>query len=421
MANSIQRLRYFDGEFLRGNDLTDEQTYHVTMRRALSLGLHSPGIVKGLVLQQDADSIPPDLLFFSISAGLAIDQQGREIIVSAPYLLSSDNVLKRAGLQVGDSEVWITYSESATGLPSTGDALCNDSGQNTRIAESFQVVLKPKGVTLPKGTKDPDTDLGGIRLGTVTLKNDAINGWTISAADSVGRTYVGIRAQSIVSPDEIDTDSFSIAAQNVTPPAAGKMALAPPGYLDIGPGIFAHGNAFIEENLVVGDDFKLDNATYPNLPAPASIPPNGNVKLNGDLFLNGAFYGFLNGTWLGLGDYIKGLMPDVQTGYVDFDLSSPGNATSGSSKVSLQTSLAGFKNPPQVSVAVTGFQFLSNSNFTSLQSGNPNDAIQIEATAVPTPTGTQTLDLEVTWTVGPSVTISGQSMLPLTSIRSPGS
>src|SRR5262249_36603649 len=141
------------------------------------------------------------------------------------------------------------------------------------------------------------------------------------------------------------------------------------------------------------------------------------LKLNGDLFLNGAFYGFLNGTWLGLGDYIKGLMPDVQTGYVDFDLSNPGNATSGSSKVSLKTSLAGFKNPPQFSVAIAGFKLLSNGNFTSFQSGNPNDVIQVEASATPTQTGTQTLDLDVAWTVGPSETIGGQAVVPLTFIR----
>src|ERR1700745_85856 len=98
MATSIQRLRYFDGEFLRSNDFTDEQSYHVAMRRRLNLALHRSGIVQGLGLQQDEDSVPPTLLFFSITAGFAIDQDGREIVVSAPYTLSTDNVLGRAGL-----------------------------------------------------------------------------------------------------------------------------------------------------------------------------------------------------------------------------------------------------------------------------------------------------------------------------------
>src|SRR5262249_47703192 len=139
-----------------------------------------------------------------------------------------------------------------------------------------------------------------------------------------------IRALSVISPDEIDTDSFSVAAQNVTPVATGSP-LAPPGYLDVRPGVFARGNMFVEENIVLGDDFVLDNATYPKLPAPSAMPKNGNLKVNGDLFLNGAFFGFLNGSWMGLSDYILSLMPDVQTGTVTFDLSNPGTSTTGGS------------------------------------------------------------------------------------------
>jgi hypothetical protein len=219
-----------------------------------------------------------------------------------------------------------------------------------------------------------------------------------------------------VAPDQIDPDTFSVAAQNVTPPTGGAKALAPPGYIDVGAGTFVRGNMFVEQNLVLGDDFKLDNATFPKLPPPASIPANGNLKLNGDLFLNGSFFGFLNGQWLGLGDYIKGLMPDVQTGHVDFDLSNTGGATSGSSKVSLTTQLASFKNPPQFSVGIAGFKLLKNSDFTNWQTTHPNDQADVEASAVATPTGTQTLDLDVTWTVAPSFGPAPQA-LPLTFIR----
>src|SRR5262249_20569948 len=183
------------------NDFTDEQSYHVAMRRRLNLALHRFGIVEGLILQQDANSIPPNLLFFSITAGFAIDQNGREIVVSAPYALSTDNVLGRAGLQAGPNEVWIVYTETASGLPAPGYHLCDQSRQNTRWTEAFDVMLKPKGAAPSKNGQDPDADLGGIRLGTVTLHNDSINGWTITSADGLGRTYVSIRALSVISPD----------------------------------------------------------------------------------------------------------------------------------------------------------------------------------------------------------------------------
>ena len=410
MANAIQRLRYFDGEFLRSGDLTDEQNYHVSMRRRLTVGLHSAGIVNGLILEQDADSVPPSLLFFSVSAGLAIDQDGREIVIGAPYLLSSDNVLNRAGLQVGDSEIWIVYSEAATGLPSAGYARCDDPDELTRVAESFQLMLKPKGSTPNRG-KDPDADLRGVRLGTITLKNDPVNGWTITAADAVGRTYVGVCAQSITSPDQADTDTFSTAAQNVTPPTGTAKALAPPGYIDVNPGVFARGNAFIQHNLVVGDDFKLD----PSVGAP---PDTGNLKLDGDLYLNGKFYGVLSNKWFALSDYIAALMPDIQMGFRDFDLTSPGGATSGSNTVTLTTKLATYKNPPQLNASIAAFQLLKNSDFTGMQSANGGQSVQVEATVVGVPNADpQKLDLQVGWVVSPSFNNGGSQALPLTSIR----
>ena len=36
MSNQIERLRYYDGEYLRSYDFTDEQAYHIEMRRRLN-------------------------------------------------------------------------------------------------------------------------------------------------------------------------------------------------------------------------------------------------------------------------------------------------------------------------------------------------------------------------------------------------
>jgi hypothetical protein len=418
MAQSIQRLRYFDGEYLRSNDFTDEQSYHVAMRRRLNLALHLSGIAYGLEIQRDANSVPP-LYFFSISQGFAIDQLGREIVVSAPYELSSDNVLSRAGLQAGLNEVWIVYTETATGLPAPGYQLCDQPGQNTRWTESFDIRLKPSGAPPSTTGDDPKTDLKGVLLGHVTVTNDQVNGWMITDApppDALGRTYVGIRAQSIVAPDLIDTDTFQIQNQNVAQPTAGATAAAPSGYLDVGPGVFVRGNMFVEKNMVLGDDFLLDHTANPNLPAPGKFPPNGNLKLNGDLFLNGAFYGLLGGAWLGLGDYIKSLMPDVQTGFLDLDVSGAGGATTGPqppATVPLTTALTSYKKPPLFSVGIAGFTLLTNNQLTGLITATPNVPVQVLATAVAVPTGQQTLNLDLTWTVGPN----NLNTLPLQKIR----
>ena len=44
---AIKRLRYFDNQFLVEADFTDEQKYHLEMRRRLNRALHSFGIAAG--------------------------------------------------------------------------------------------------------------------------------------------------------------------------------------------------------------------------------------------------------------------------------------------------------------------------------------------------------------------------------------
>jgi hypothetical protein len=292
VTNPVQRLRYFDGEYLRSYDFTDEQSYHIAMRRLMNMRLHLHGVVYGLEIVMDQDSVLPSPLFFSIEPGMAIDKTGREIVVSAPYSLS--NVLTGPGLAAGCYEVWICYLENETGLPAAGYLDCNVQNQNTRFQESFQVMLKPQGGVgvVP--------DCGGVRLGSIDLQ-PGILGWQITKSNSLGRTYVGIRAQRIITPDE-EKDTFDITAVN-TPVPDQRL----PGYLDVYPGVFNRGNVFVKKNQVVGDDFVLDSTKYKNLPN--NIPATGNLKVTSDLFLNGDFFAYssTDSTWYSLKQYIQSL------------------------------------------------------------------------------------------------------------------
>jgi hypothetical protein len=408
MAHSIQRLRYFDGEYLRSNDFTDEQSYHVAMRRQLNLALHLHGIAYGLEIQQDANSVPPNLLFFSITTGFAIDQLGREIVVSAPYELSSDNVLSRAGLQTGLNEVWIVYTETATGLPAPGYQLCDQPGQNTRWTESFDVRLRLKGAP-PSGTgDDPNADLKGVMLGHATIADDPTYGWVITKTDMLGRTYVGIRAQSIVTPDQVDGDTpHNFTDQKITTTPAAS-AVAPLGYLDIGggppwgppggPGVLIRGNTYCARNLVVGDDYLIQNAdgTVPSL----SDALNGNLKLNSDLFLNGNINKNVSGTWLKLDDYIKNLMPDIQVKQLDLNI--PANTPSGAAVLPgvATTLLRPHSVDVLASIANLTFQNLPNLEL-GLISANPALFWQLNLSASGTVNAAaRTADITVTWALG---------------------
>jgi YVTN family beta-propeller protein len=71
----IQRLNYFTGQFLRENDFKVEQDYHLSMRRSHNRRSHTPGIVHGLEVEAGTGQVV-------VKAGMAIDPDGREIVVA---------------------------------------------------------------------------------------------------------------------------------------------------------------------------------------------------------------------------------------------------------------------------------------------------------------------------------------------------
>jgi hypothetical protein len=408
VPNPVQRLRYFDGEYLRSYDFTDEQQYHIEMRRLMNLKLHLHGIVYGLEIVQDQDSVPASgIYFFSIAPGIAIDKSGREIVVPAPYSLT--NVLTAPGLGVGCYEVWICYQESETGLPAAGYLDCNSPNQYTRWQESFQVQLAP--------TQGPSlvTDCGGVRLGFVNLIASpsglglAIQNPSTAQTYNVKRDYVGIRAQSVKAPDQIDAspDPFDITA--LTTPLPDKPL---PGYLDVHPGVFNHGNVIVKKNLVVGDDFKLDNTVYKNLPSDFTKIPTGNVKITQDLFLNGDFYGFIDGNWFKLKDYIQTLMPNIVVGNITIPIPA-GTTITGSSSTTVATTLSSVSAAPQVLLSISETDWIDEDHW---HHWGTLGGIQIAVTGTLTNTSGKNWSLTVQWTVSPSATFGGHSYLPITGL-----
>src|SRR5206468_4973417 len=78
---AIKRLHYYNQQFLVEPDFTDEQKYHVDMRRRMSRVLHTFGIAEGLDVQKSANQQ------VTVKAGTAIDSAGREIVLDADFPL----------------------------------------------------------------------------------------------------------------------------------------------------------------------------------------------------------------------------------------------------------------------------------------------------------------------------------------------
>ena len=408
VSNPAQRLRYFDGEYLRSYDFTDEQSYHIEMRRLMNLKLHLHGIVYGLEIVEDQDSVPGGPYFFSIARGMAIDQTGREIVVLAPYSLT--NVLNGPGLSAGNYyEVWICYQENETGLPAAGYLDCDAKNQNTRLQESFHVMLKPvHGASIVP-------DCGGVRLGIIQLQLGVLGLEIVKSTvqtQNVERSYVGIRAQKVIAPDQVDAhpDPFDITA--LTTPVPDKPL---PGYLDVHPGAFNRGNVVVKKNLVVGDDFVLDKSVHTNLPDLTSIP-TGNVKITSDLFLNGDFYGFVNGDWFKLKDYILTLIPNTVVGNSPQTIPiPPSTTTSATVHATVQTILPSVSQV-QVLLSISEIDWVDESVLASWTAADGPIKIAVSAGS-PTNTSGKTWDIPIQWTVSPSHHFGpGDDRLPITNL-----
>ncbi|HEU0013459.1 MAG TPA: hypothetical protein VFQ45_07230 [Longimicrobium sp.] len=81
MFPPTHRLNYFDHQFLRVDDFTDEQAYHLGMRRAHNRLLHTPGVAQGLAVTHAGDTV-------TVGAGVALDGQGREVVLKEPVELA---------------------------------------------------------------------------------------------------------------------------------------------------------------------------------------------------------------------------------------------------------------------------------------------------------------------------------------------
>lgn len=139
----IERLHYYQRQYLGAGDFEAQQDYHRCMRRRHNVGPHTQGIVAGLELvevEQEGGGGGVDVF---VLPGLAVDGFGREIVVLAPYRL--EGRLFEPFRNQGDRflPVWIAYDEELTQRPRPGFELCDEEDQFARVRETFRVVIDP--------------------------------------------------------------------------------------------------------------------------------------------------------------------------------------------------------------------------------------------------------------------------------------
>ncbi|HET9373883.1 MAG TPA: hypothetical protein VFO40_02860 [Chthoniobacterales bacterium] len=439
MSTDIERLLYSERQYLRSFDFTAEQSYHLEMRRRLNLALHLWGIVYGLeLLQGEVVQGAPDQCY--LSEGMAIDAYGREIIVSAKRLLSEDLDNNRI-TGTGTYSVWISYTREPGTPPEAAYQRCDLKEQYTRWRESFAIKLISVGSSpYPAGTNplpsdpDPFGDLPDdpskfpwwIHLGTINVDSSL----QVSTPKNEDRFYIGTRTQRIEAPRDATTE-FNILGADATHPNSPLKPLT---------SIQVRDNLFLEQNLIAGGDFAIDQQKI--LPAPPSTFPSvsGNVKIANDLFLQGNLYTHCDlahpDLWLNLDQCIrariKNSVPEVHIGTatIQFLPQSTGDA-SGTISASIDvtittqlaqvddaantitTSIAGVIGKPPRSEVSTGPSFsvgrVGGQGAAAVSTNNPSFQIVTSGAISLKSDTTGTYNISLTCKVGPTYQTSIQT------------
>jgi hypothetical protein len=181
-----KRMNYFDRQFLRAQDFTDEQDYHIDRRRRHNKFFHSAGVADlpdGLkVVQQSGDRV-------TVQPGWAVDEEGREMVV----LVAQDLTITRTG--AGFVEIYISYpepdpfSDESTDPGTTGFTRVHEQAAIVRVPSDAET-QPPKSLWLATVNVDGSGNIIGIAdrrqpagVATGNIGDDAITSAKIAEAD----------------------------------------------------------------------------------------------------------------------------------------------------------------------------------------------------------------------------------------------
>ena len=182
--SEIKRLNYFRHQFLNEKDFQDEQAYHLEMRRRLNRSLYSEGVIEGLQVERRSERE------VTITPGVAIDRQGREIVLSDPAYRDVGSLSPNQ-----HGYLAVEYHE---GFEQSDHHSSAGVEGYTRVTESPEVRIFPH---------HPPDDGTTVVLGRVHLDEAGF----VREIDHTGRKHAGTRA----APGSIHTEA--LADGSVTP------------------------------------------------------------------------------------------------------------------------------------------------------------------------------------------------------------
>jgi hypothetical protein len=140
----IERLNYYEGEFLGAVDFQAEQLYHRGMRRRHNLGQHTWGLVTGLDLAQAPNggtSGANTTVDVYLQPGMAVDAFGREIVVLGQAQLVESMLAAFYDPNTNAAPVpiyiWIAYRDTLLEPSTDTCASSNTTDAYSRVEETY--------------------------------------------------------------------------------------------------------------------------------------------------------------------------------------------------------------------------------------------------------------------------------------------
>lgn len=138
-VDPVERLNYYQYQYVGAEDFRDQQAYHRDMRRRHNLGPHSWGIVSGCAIVETARENDAPFVDIHVSPGIAVDGFGREIAILEPAKV--DPELFAAFNTDRHLELWVRYDEAAARTATGGFAPCTDAESFSRVVESYRFLV----------------------------------------------------------------------------------------------------------------------------------------------------------------------------------------------------------------------------------------------------------------------------------------
>ncbi|HEY0382591.1 MAG TPA: hypothetical protein VGC72_10360 [Candidatus Elarobacter sp.] len=200
---TVSRVHYFDKQFLRVAEFSDEQLYQLALRRRHNVTEHTWGIATGLEIAQESGGLV-------VLPGVAIDGYGREVLLAAKKTLHAADFDTLGSDRL---DVWIAYDRRDASAAPSGYGACSPAGSEAYRSDEIPQILverpltnvvdarRPPGIPaavldapVPLLSDDP-ADTWRVYLGRVTRLQDGT-----FRVDASQRTYVGCVAETIDHP-----------------------------------------------------------------------------------------------------------------------------------------------------------------------------------------------------------------------------